>query len=129
MAPDSPTGRFMRLAELYRDYRELALPRSGALASLEDADIDLYEEDAYLAGLVATALGSSRLPQAQIWTDASIDARLARARAGSPEEAAVIAGLKRYRRAMAALGEELSRATGVPRRDKSLRGMDGDAAV
>jgi len=52
-----------RMAELraaFQEYQARPIPRLGRLADLAaGADVDLFEEDAYLAGLVSVALAGA----------------------------------------------------------------------
>lgn len=102
-----------RVAAAYREYRALTMPKIHNHVELWEADVDLAEEDGYLAGLVDTYLTLGSLGVASIVLDGTIDDRLQQARSYATAQES-LARLERYRSAMFDLAETLSEAAGVP---------------
>jgi hypothetical protein len=97
-----------------RDFRRRAIPKLGESADLvADADIDLFEEDAYLAGLIDRTIARGGIGVAAIILDESIDRRLADALRQRPHDPRLEA-LRDYRVAMRQMAEILGAAAGVP---------------
>lgn len=102
------------LRSWFEELKHRSLPRAGEAINLESADVDLFEEDGYLAGLVDSFLTRRVLPVARIVLDESIDQRLENARVTTLEGSRTVSEFLEYRKGMHALAEKLSRASGVP---------------
>lgn len=102
------------LREAYERFRGLDLPRAGDVVDLGEADIDLYEEDTFLAGLVDSFLARRRVHGASFSLDSSIDRRIERAAPTTPNGLAVKAQFLQYRAAMRGLAAMLESASGLP---------------
>ena len=102
----------LELARLYREYTALKIPRGGSLVDLRGADVDLYEEDSYLAGLVSTFLSRGGLSVETIELDMTIDARL-RGASGKGPNAKTLESFRTYRMKMRELANLLSIASGI----------------
>ncbi len=106
------------LARLFEEYRSLPMPKAGyAIAELQDADVDLSEEDSYLAGLVMTYINSGHIDVRSITidpTDPTIDKRLEGAKLASKTDPMTLQAFADYRERMLELAHALERATGVP---------------
>jgi protoporphyrinogen oxidase len=87
---------------------------------LRDADIDLFEEDAYLSGMVETFLTCGHLKEKVIFFDPTIETRLNKAleTLGASDEG--LNKLQEYHKAMLKIYHLLSRASGIPIRPKEL---------
>ena len=108
MAPDSSASE---LHHLYVAYRQLELPRAGETAAvLNEADVELYEEDGYLAGLVDTYLETHKAPLREVSLNLSVDARLHEALKSLPGNATVMAFCE-YRKQMHSLAKALNALT------------------
>jgi hypothetical protein len=84
---------------------------------MEDADIDLFEEDAYLAGIAENLHRTGSTSVEEIRIDRSIDRRLSSAKAESSGAANAKRSLLAYRSAMLDLAGAMSRAARLPLRD------------
>ncbi len=103
------------LARLFEEYKSLPMPKAGyAIAELQDADVDLSEEDSYLAGLVMTYINSGHIDVRSITIDPTIDERLGRAKLASGIDRITLQAFADYRERMLELAHALERATGVP---------------
>ncbi len=103
------------LARLFEAYRSLPMPKAGyAIAELQDADVDLSEEDSYLAGLVMTYINSGHIDVRSITIDPTIDKRLEGAKLASKTDPMTLQAFADYRERMLELAHALERATGVP---------------
>lgn len=99
-------------------HRATPLPRVGSrIPELLNADVDLFEEDAYLAGLVDRALARLPLGVDEVLIDLSIDERIADAARAVPADLALQA-MRLYRSSMNRLAYEVSAATGIPVRER-----------
>lgn len=104
------------LREAFELYETTPLPKLGHLAEeATEADVDLFEEDAYLAGLVSSVLAGRPMRAETIVLDRTIDSRLAELEEAHDNR--VVADMLAYRKAMRRLAALLSAATGVPTRD------------
>jgi hypothetical protein len=104
------------LREAFERYETRTLPKLGHLVvDARDADVDLFEEDAYLAGLVSSVLAGRPMRVESILLDRTIDSRLAQL--AELHNHRVVADMLAYRMAMRRLAALLSAATGVPTRD------------
>ena len=103
-----------QLEQHYRTHKEAPVPRGVPRTLIGDVDIDLYEEDSYLAGLTETFLKKGRLAIDAIDIDKSIDARLANAVAQSKNSPNELNRFIRYRSRMRRLAELLGQASGIP---------------
>jgi hypothetical protein len=104
------------LYDAFEEYKARPLPKLGRLSEYaRDADIDLFEEDADLAGLVSLVLAGRPLPVDVIILDRSIDTRLSELARVS--RSPVVRRMITYREAMRDLAELLSTAAAVPLRD------------
>jgi len=113
MAQDNKLKRELKI--LYNDYKKMALPKAEySLDLLEDVDIDLYEEDSYLAGLVETFLIKGNIGITEIQIDYSIDNRLDQAIENSLIRQEEYRKIIKYRKKMLELASALSRASGIP---------------
>ncbi len=102
-----------RLESLFAKYRLLPIPKGGGqLAQLEDADVDLYVEDGYLAGLVSVYLTTHQISVEEIRLDGTIDLRIEKAHRTSPDNKTVDDFLS-YRKGMHELATALSEISGV----------------
>lgn len=113
------------LARRFRDYRALPTPRVRGRLDLTGAEIDLYEEDGYLAGLVSKFLSDSPLEVDAIEIDRTIDSRLEQASTQSSAAQGLLWEFRLYRQRMRELAELLSQASGIPIRDLA-RKVSGD---
>jgi len=102
------------LSQLFQEYKSLPLPRTRGKFDPQEADVDLYIADGYIAGLVDTFLCSKKISQGSIILDSSIDSRLDNYFPVSPEEVATITDFTAYRRKMVELALALSQISGVP---------------
>lgn len=108
------------LARLFQEHYDLRLPKFGSLKTdVEEADIDLFEEDSYLVGLASSFLGRRRLGHGRMKVDVivinhTIDERLERAKLASEQDREILDQFKKYRESMLNLAHALGRATGVP---------------
>jgi len=105
---------FETLAQLFQEYKSLPLPRTNGKFDPQEANVDLYIADSYIAGLVDTFLCCKKISQRSIVLDSSIDSRLDNYFPASPEEVAIIAAFKAYRTKMVELALALSQISGVP---------------
>lgn len=115
MAPDremDERDHRVALSEAYAAFRATPFPAGGGASELLDADVDLAEEDAYLAGLIETYLSGGRVQQPAIKLSPSIDERLLQASEGSHSSFAT--ALSQYRKQMIGVAEVLSHASGIP---------------
>jgi len=112
MAGDNSKDQLVRL---FSEYKTLKIPRGGITAvGLSELDVDLFEEDSYLAGLVDTYLRRGRLDLYAIQIDRTIDERLERAaRLASGVDERYIRALNDYRSKMLELAYALECASGV----------------
>ena len=107
------------LARLFQEHYDLRLPKFGSLKTdVEESDIDLFEEDAYLVGLASSFLGrrrrgTGRMKVDAILIDPTIDERLERAKLASDKDREILEQFKHYRESMLNLARALERATGV----------------
>jgi hypothetical protein len=99
------------LSQAYADLRSMRFPTGGAAAEIEEADVDLAEEAAFLAGLVETYLTTGRTGQPTLTLSRSIDHRLSRGLDGP--DAVAAAAFVEYRRRMVKVAELLCRTAGV----------------
>jgi hypothetical protein len=113
MASDSTAVRSLK--ECYATLAGMNLPRTEGRLALGAADVDLFEEDSYLAGLVSTFLATDSVPVDAIVLKSSIDEALAAAEV-LPGAEEVIERFKDYREKMRELALLLSRASGIPLR-------------
>lgn len=96
--------RFRRLHRLAAQHASLTMPR--VQPDLGDLDLEFYEEDGYLVGLVSRYLSTGNLDVAAINVKSSIDRQLA--------EGTKSTEVVRYRSSMLRLARALSEAAGVP---------------
>lgn len=115
MGREDEAGR-RELRALYQQLRDYRHPLIGHLADVVgdfDFDVDLYYEEAEVAGLASTFLQGGPADQDAILLDPSIDERLAaaaRALPGDPD----IAEFAAYRAMVRGLAVALSRVSGMP---------------
>jgi hypothetical protein len=98
------------------EHRGISVPRCSGTLDLADADIDLYEEDAYIAGLVEGFLTRASVKVVVIQLDSSIDSRLEKAKAETSAAQVVLRDFKAYRQRVKELAMLLSQASGIPLR-------------
>ena len=118
MASDRRIARDELLAAI-RQFRLATPPKLGDASDLvSDADVDLFEEDAYLAGLIDQAVARGRIDVGSIFLDETIDQRLQEALKARPDDSRLRA-MREYRMAMKEVAGVLAAAMGV-----SVRGLD-----
>ena len=116
MFPMDHDKAIKELESLFAEYRVSPIPKGGGqVVELDDADIDLYEEDGYLAGLVSTYLTTGKVSVQEIQLNGTIDARIEKARMTSPHTETIDEFLT-YRKRMFELATALNRISGVPLR-------------
>ena len=110
----------LELARLFEEHCNLRLPKFGRqVRGLHGADVDLFEEDAYLVGLADSFLGrrlrgTGRMKVETILLDPTIDDRLQCQKLRLEKDRETLEQFKRYRESMVCLAHALGRATGVP---------------
>jgi hypothetical protein len=100
------------LVALIEQHRQMRIPRVVSSDALGDIDVDIAEEDAYLAGLLDQYTRARRVDAEVIELNSSIDDRLRQA--ANMIDDATIARLQKYRSMMLELANRLSAATGIP---------------
>jgi hypothetical protein len=116
MAPGNAAADLRRLFERYKSR---PFPRVGrALNPCDEVDVDLAEEDSYLAGLVETFLRSGRIDVKEIVLDQTLDERVERASTDLGTDGEALRTLKDYRDEMWHLARALGGASGVPVRPR-----------
>lgn len=110
MARDDHDRRALRA--LFERFKQTKRPFERGV-ELWGADVDLWEEDSYLAGLVDTFIARRRIEVTALRLDRTIDARLHQARAYAKSPALIEQWIG-YRRLMLELAEALSWAASVP---------------
>ncbi len=100
------------LARLVRELEGRRIPRPKSLAELQLADVDLFEEDAYLAGLAHRFLLEGAIDVDEIAIDHTIDQRLHAALDSSSDRS--LRDLLDYRERLNLLARALSQASGKP---------------
>lgn len=111
---DRDDGQPVDLRTLFEAYRTRQIPRTAGKVDLHGAEVDLYEEDGYLAGLVDRFLATGDTGVDVIVVKQDIDARLLAAEPRTPEATAIVQRFREYRQAMIALAEALSSSASVP---------------
>lgn len=102
------------LEKKFTEFRSIAAPRIGAVVEVEDADVDLFEEESFVAGLVDRFLKTGSVgPYKAVELESSIDERLRRALKRQPDAGHPIRVLQEYRQHLVSLAEALGRATGI----------------
>lgn len=108
------------LNELFTDYCKSPFPRFGGITIpfdltdlLADVQIDMADEDGYIAGLVQTYLANQHLTIKEIRIDNTIDSRLSYINAKTENSLEVIAGFIEYRAKMLQLTNVLAEVSGV----------------
>ncbi|MBI5665028.1 MAG: hypothetical protein HZC49_08105 [Nitrospirae bacterium] len=103
-----------KLRKLFVEFKRLPFPQmGGGIILLNDADIDLSEEDSYLAGLVDSFLATGHIASKEIFIDASIDERIDQAVIIYEKYKDAFNYLREYRKKMLELAKMLSEASGV----------------
>jgi hypothetical protein len=100
------------LLALHEQYRRGRIPKLTRHDIVGDVDIDVAEEDAYLAGLVDQYIHTGALNVDSIELNSSIDERLRLAQSAVADDS--IDRLIEFRVRMLDLAASLSAATGVP---------------
>jgi hypothetical protein len=100
------------LTEAFAALRQARFPSVRGAVELREAEVDLAEEDAYIAGLVDSFLGTRTITLRSITLSRSIDDRLARAQ--ELTDAQRMQPIVRYRQHLIRVAELLSRASGIP---------------
>lgn len=85
---------------------QISRPAGLGALQLDDADVDLWEEEAYFVGIAESVLRGGQVDQCRLELDASIDARLLQARDRGPTNE-MLNALLAYRAAMRALHASL----------------------
>lgn len=99
---------------LFIEFKRLPFPRmEGGDILLNDADIDLFEEDSYLAGLVDSFLATGHIESKEIIIDSSIDERIDQAVISYEKHKDAFNYFREYRKKMLELAKMLSEASGV----------------
>jgi len=117
MARDELAVKRLRLA--FDNYKRLRRPRTAKALDLDEAEVDLFEEEAYLVGLVDTFLHRGEIPSRGIALDGTIDKRLASGRRTTPQEEQMWREWMHYRKAMIDLALALATASGAQLREWS----------
>jgi hypothetical protein len=102
------------LMTLYHNLRSQRIPRiRGSAVDLNEADVALFEEDGYLAGLVEQYQQEGVIRVTSIRLDRTIDARLGRVKPMDNRARRTLKDLLAYRTKMLAIASALSRVSGV----------------
>lgn len=98
---------------LFQRFTRTKRPFVRGQMELWGADVDLWEEESYLTGLVDTFISRGRIEVTSLRLDRTIDGRLHQARAHAKSRSLIERWIQ-YRRLMLELAEALSRAASVP---------------
>lgn len=110
-----------RLASLLEELHRSRSPRLHGTVDAADADVDLFEEEAYLVGLADRLLATGQLGATSLEIDASIDRRLAVAKPTNPRARRLLKDMLSYRARVLDLATALAQAAGVPLARKESR--------
>jgi len=109
------------LGNVFKEYREQIFPRTGniddlieQLSQISDIQVDLADDDGYIAGLVAAFLLRKQIEVINIRIDATLDARLEDAATALREGQEILQRVLTYRQKMLELANALSDASGIP---------------
>ncbi len=112
---DHDSNHRNNLIVFFRAYCAEKVPSGlGEIKGINDCDIDLYDEDAYIAGIVTSFLSGAEVSVTTITLDRSIDRRFAMAAPKDDFERAKIEDSIEYRRKMNLLAILLSKAAEIP---------------
>lgn len=110
MAQDELLGELKRAMD---EHRRLGVPKAGT-CDLHDADVDLFEEDAYIFGLADAALTGRQTSEKSIRLDKSIDERLTAALKRAEPTIAIAERFKVYRASVIRLAQLASKILKLP---------------
>ena len=111
---DPAEKSFQTLHLAYSDYKQIVLPRIRGLPAIGDIDTELFEEDAYLAGLVDSFLKGRQVDEMQVNLDLKIDLKIQGLLAASDTESQ-LEEIKAYRGSMQNLASLLRSAIAAKR--------------
>ena len=124
---DQNVVKFKELARLFAEYKKLDFPITGGVGYLDellvDVQIELADEDGYLAGLVDTYLSYNRIDVKGICIDISIDSQIDHAIKTTTEGQEILQRFKAYRQKMWELAKLLSSVSGIPIEGKRGSGL------
>jgi hypothetical protein len=110
-----------KLGRLFAEFRDLPFPSIKDLDALvnlvdliSDIQVDLADEDGYLAGLVDTYLARKRIEVNEIRIDITIDSRLTHVIKELKGCQEIVQKIITYRQKMLEIASTLSRASKVP---------------
>lgn len=114
MAPaNAENVNWEKLSQTFIRYMSLPSPRGGKFIG-NDVDVDLYQEDYYILGLVDTFMESGSMERESIVLHSSIDRILRDYDAVSESENTIVSKFVSYRRHMVELAQALSLASNTP---------------
>lgn len=108
-------NHLIELRALFEEYKKIHLPKTGGIdINLKDADIDMFEEDTYLFGIVSSYLATGYLKDEAILIDESIDFRIGQACEELECCSTLVMSFQEYRQRMVSLAKALSVSSGIP---------------
>lgn len=123
---DKDNKHLRPLNDLFTEFTNLSFPRTSIELEnigdlLGDIQVELADEDGYLAGLVDAFLHTKKLNVKEISVNSSIDSRIEEVLRIAQRCCEDVIKLKGYRHKMIELANALSLASGVPiRKQKNL---------
>lgn len=119
MARDRRLAAIRELRARHSHMASAKRPRVGQVLEIDGADVDLFEEESYLDELVTAFLSNKSAQFTAILLNPSIDRRIAAASPKTPEQEFALKSILTYRRQVSKLARLLSKASGVPIRERN----------